>query len=135
MNLYKAAYPFVQGLEFAAVQIIAVDTVEKKRFAHSRLPDKSRSSHPQYCIDRRFEPSPGVERAAALRLLLVLFVEAKRIKPFPFGNFPLHGKQAHVGAARCACYKDSRFCKPRSRSHRWRYHKGRFAAFHLLLKK
>ena len=26
MNLYKAAYPFVQGLEFAAVQIIAVDT-------------------------------------------------------------------------------------------------------------
>ena len=25
---YKAAYPFVQGLEFAAVQIIAVDTVQ-----------------------------------------------------------------------------------------------------------
>ena len=25
MNLYKAAYPFVQGSEFAAVQIIAVD--------------------------------------------------------------------------------------------------------------
>ena len=32
-------------------------------------------------------------------LLLVLFVEAKRIKPFPFGNFPLHGKFAPVGAA------------------------------------
>ena len=29
MNLYKAAYPFVLSLEFAAVQIIAVDTVEK----------------------------------------------------------------------------------------------------------
>ena len=29
MNLYKAAYPFVQGLEFAAVQIIAVDTERK----------------------------------------------------------------------------------------------------------
>ena len=28
MNLYKAAYPFVQGLEFAAVQIIAVDIVQ-----------------------------------------------------------------------------------------------------------
>ena len=28
MNLYKAAYPFVQGLEFAAVQIIAVDSVQ-----------------------------------------------------------------------------------------------------------
>ena len=26
---YKAAYPFVQGLEFAAVQIIAVDSVRK----------------------------------------------------------------------------------------------------------
>ena len=29
MNLYKAAYPFVQGSEFAAVQIIAVDSVQK----------------------------------------------------------------------------------------------------------
>ena len=37
-------------------------------------------------------------------LLLVLFVEAKRINPFPFGNFPLHGKHAPVGAARCACF-------------------------------
>ena len=27
-NLYKAAYPFVLRLEFAAVQIIAVDTVQ-----------------------------------------------------------------------------------------------------------
>ena len=32
MNLYKAAYPFVQGLEFAAVQIIAVDTMRKSDF-------------------------------------------------------------------------------------------------------
>ena len=54
-------------------------------------------------------------------LLLVLFVEAKRINPFPFGNFPLHGKHAPVGAARCACYGASRFGKPRFRSHRWRY--------------
>ena len=29
MNLYKAAYPFVLRLEFAAVQIIAVDSVQK----------------------------------------------------------------------------------------------------------
>ena len=29
MDLYKVAYPFVQGLEFAAVQIIAVDSVRK----------------------------------------------------------------------------------------------------------
>ena len=47
---------------------------------------------------------PGVERAAALRLLLVLFASTKRIKPFPFGNFPLHGKFAPVGAARSACF-------------------------------
>ena len=32
MNLYKAAYPFVQGLEFAAVQIIAVDFVQNSDF-------------------------------------------------------------------------------------------------------
>ena len=35
---------------------------------------------------------------------LVLFAEAKRIKPFPFGNFPLHGKHVPVGAARYACF-------------------------------
>ena len=29
---YKAAYPFVQGLELAAVQIIAVDTVQNSDF-------------------------------------------------------------------------------------------------------
>ena len=32
MNLYKTEYPFVQGLEFAAVQIIAVDTVQNSDF-------------------------------------------------------------------------------------------------------
>ena len=32
MNLYKAAYPFVLRLEFAAVQIIAVDFVQNSDF-------------------------------------------------------------------------------------------------------
>ena len=32
MDLYKVAYPFVQGLEFAAVQIIAVDIVRNSGF-------------------------------------------------------------------------------------------------------
>ena len=41
---------------------------------------------------------------------------------FPFGSFPLHGKHAPVGAARRACKGASRFCKPRSNAHRWRYH-------------
>ena len=53
-------------------------------------------------------------RRTKSRLLFGSFCRSKKnVKPFPFGNFPLHGKQAHVGAARCACYKDSRFCKPR----------------------
>ena len=55
MNLYKAAYPFVLSLEFAAVQIIAVDTVQNSGL-HSRLPDESRSSYPKHRLDRRFEP-------------------------------------------------------------------------------
>ena len=32
MNLYKAPYPFVLRLEFAAVQIIAVDIVKNRDF-------------------------------------------------------------------------------------------------------
>ena len=36
-------------------------------------------------------------------LLLVLFVEAKRIKPFPFRNFLTGRKFAPAGAARSAC--------------------------------
>ena len=75
---YKTVYPFVQGLEFAAVQIIAVDTVEKKRFAHSRLPDKSRSSYPKHRFDRRFEPFSESRGPQTSGVLLVLFVEAKR---------------------------------------------------------
>ena len=53
-------------------------------------------------IDRVLNRSPGVERAAALRLLLVLFVEAKRINPFPFRGV-------------------SRFCKPRFSAHRQQF--------------
>ena len=49
------------------------------------------------------------------RLLFGSFCRSKKnVKPFPFGSFPLHGKHAPVGAARCACYEASRFCKPRS---------------------
>ena len=32
LSSYKAAYPFVQGLEFAAVQIIAVDSLQNSDF-------------------------------------------------------------------------------------------------------
>ena len=64
-------------------------------------------------IRRVLNRSPGVERAAALRLLLVLFVEAKRIKPFPFGKVlrfckprisaPLRGLSAAYGGYPCCC--------------------------------
>ena len=37
-------------------------------------------------------------------LLLVLFVEAKRINSFPLGNFLTSRKLAPVGTARCACF-------------------------------
>ena len=89
--------------------------------AHSRLPDESRSSYPKHRIDRRFEPFPESRGPQTSGVLPVLFVQAKRINLFPFGSFPLHGKHAPVGAARCACYGASRFGKPRFRSHRWRY--------------
>ena len=38
---------------------------------------------------------------------------AKSNNPFPLGNFLTSRKFAPVGAARSACYEDSRFCKPR----------------------
>ena len=44
MNLYKAAYPFVQGLEFAAVQISAVDTVRNSGLHIAGYPMKA--GHP-----------------------------------------------------------------------------------------
>ena len=44
-------------------------------------------------IERRFESSPESRGSQTSGVLLVLFVQAKRIKPFPFGS--------------------SRFCKPR----------------------
>ena len=44
MNLYKAAYPFVLRLEFAAVQIIAVDTVRNSGFC--KVGYLSKAGHP-----------------------------------------------------------------------------------------
>ena len=68
--------------------------------AHSRLPDESRSSYPKHRIDRRFEPFPESRGPQTSGVLPVLFVQAKRIKPFPFRNFltaesmPLSGQHA-----------------------------------------
>ncbi len=98
--MYKNAYPFVQGLEFVAVQIIAVNSVQKSGLCISRLPVESRSSYPKHRFDRRFEPFSESRGPQTSGVLLVLFVQAKRIKPFPFRNFltaesmPLSGQHA-----------------------------------------
>ena len=85
----------------------------------SRLPDKSRSSYPQYRIDRRFEPRSQGETP---RAFCVTFCTPQKVTiRFPFGNFLTSRKLAPVGAARCACYGASRFCKPRISAHRWRF--------------
>ena len=107
----KAAYPFVQGSELAAVQIIAVDTVQNSGFCIAgymmkvRKPIQNSVSTGDLNRGRRVKP----------RLLFGSFCRSKKnVKPFPFGSFPLHGKLVPVGAAHCACYEASRFCKPRS---------------------
>ena len=122
----------MQGSELAAVQIIAVDSVRNSGLRKAGYlmkagyPNQNTVSTGDLNRGRRVKP----------RLLFGSFCRSKKnVKPFPFGNFPLHGKLAPVGAAYCACYEASRFCKPRSSSPQWRYRIGRFAAFHLLLKK
>jgi len=107
----KAAYPFVQGSELVAVQIIAVDTERNSGLRKAGYlmkagyPNQNTVSTGDLNRGRRVKP----------RLLFSSFCRSKKnVKPFPFGNFPLHGKLAPVGAAHCACYEASRFCKPRS---------------------
>ena len=66
----------------------------KKRFAHSRLPDKSRSSYPKHRIDRRFEPrsQDGVDslkhgRLAHIRSQFSLFRRSPTHKNLPPATF------------------------------------------------
>ena len=67
----------------------------------SRLPDKSRSFSQNNVSTGDLNRGRRVET----RLLFGSFCRSKKnVKPFPFGSFPLHGKHAPVGAARCACF-------------------------------
>ena len=98
MNLCKAAYSFVQGLEFAAVQIIAVNTVQNSGshkagyMMKTGILIQNNVSTGDLNRGRRVKP----------RLLFGSFCRSKKnVKTFP------------VGAARCACYEASKFCKPR----------------------
>ena len=88
-------------MEFAAVQIIAVDTVQKSDFCIAGYLikaghfSKNNVSTGDLNRGRRVEP----------RLLFGSFCRSKKnTKTFPFGNFLISRKFAPVGAARCACY-------------------------------
>ena len=113
-------------LEFAAVQIIAVDTVQNCGLCKAGYLSKTGKPIPN--IVSTGDLNRG--RRTKSRLLFGSFCRSKKnTKTFPFGNFLTSRKFAPVGAARFACYGASRFCKPRSRSHKWRCHTGRCAAF------
>ena len=61
---------------------------EKCSFQHSRVLDECRLFSLQKRIDRRFESSPESRGSQTSGVLLVLFVHAKRINPYPFaGSF------------------------------------------------
>ena len=76
-----------KGNPFAPIQILTGDTREGCNSRHSRLHDERRSFQRKSRIERRFESSPESRGSQTSGVLPVLFVQAKRIKPFPFGKF------------------------------------------------
>ena len=100
MNLYKAAYPFVQGLELAAVQIIAVDTVQKS------------GSHIAGYLSEAGKPIQNTVSTGDLnrgrrtksRLLFGSFCRSKKNKLVPFRELPDKQEVCPCRAARCACF-------------------------------
>ena len=79
---------------FAPIQILTGDTRKGWNTRRGRLHDDGRSFQRKSWIERRFESSPESRGSQTSGVLLVLFVQAKRIK-----SFPLQGV--------------SKFCKPR----------------------
>ena len=74
-SLYKAAYPFVQGLEFAAVQIIAVDTVRKS--GSHKAGYLSKAGHPIQNTDSTGDLNRG-RRTESRVLFVLLFARRKK---------------------------------------------------------
>ena len=106
---------------FAPIQILTGDIRKVRNTRRGRLLDERRSFPSKSRIERRFESSPESRGSQTSGVLLVLFVQAKRIKSFPFGK--VRGS-ANLDSARrnggFALTKlkpsqrgDSRFCKPR----------------------
>ena len=98
---YKTVYSILLSMELAAVQIIAVETVQKSGshiagyLSKAGHFSKNNVSTGDLNRGRRVEP----------RLLFGSFCRSKKnTKTFPFGNFLTSRKFAPVGAARCAFY-------------------------------
>ena len=89
------------GFPFAPIQILTGDTRKPCGFHRGRLHDERRSFPPKSRIERRFESSPESRGSQTSGVLLVLFVQAKRINSF-------------------SLQRTSRFCKPRFSSPQWR---------------
>ena len=124
---YKAAYPFVQGLEFAAVQIIAVDTVRKSDFC--KAGHLIKAGHPIQNTVSTGDLNRGRRACPACFLCYFLHV-AKSNNPFPFRELsdkqkvcPYRGGTLRVlfgsfcrskkNKPVLPCKEISRFCKPR----------------------
>ncbi len=98
------------GNPFAPIQILTGDTRKPCGFLCRRLHDDGRSFPQKSCIERRFESSPESRGSQTSGVLLVLFVQAKRIKPFPLPG-------------------TSRFSKPRFSSPQWRLRTNKIKTF------
>ena len=85
MTLFRncAVLRLMCGFPFAPIQILTGDTREGCHARRGRLLDDRRSFPPKSRIERRFESSPESRGSQPSGVLLVLFVQAKRIKPFP----------------------------------------------------
>ena len=75
------------GHPFVPIQILTGDTRKGCYTRHSRLLDERWSLPQKPCIEQSFESSPESRGSQTSGVLPVLFVQAKRIKLFPFGKF------------------------------------------------
>ena len=116
------------GHPFAPIQILTGDTRKPCGFRYDRLHDERRSFLRKPCIERRFESSPESRGSQTSGVLLVLFVQAKRINPFPlqgasrFRNPRISPPEQQLRTNKIKSFpkKESRFCKPRFSSPQWR---------------
>ena len=72
------------GNPFAPIQILTGDTRKPCNTRRDRLLDDGWSFQRKLSIERIFESSPESRGSQPSGVLPVLFVQAKRIKPFPF---------------------------------------------------